>query len=114
MELEKPNKNGRTYPTHVIKAALLAFKEKTQQDMFPIFKEPSLHHSMEDIVGFATNVRVEDGFLQGNIGFIEGKIEHILSDEIINIRPNGIGSVKDGIIQEDYRITGFSIVRKPV
>ena len=113
LELEKPNKNGRIYPTKVIEAALAKYKEMTKNDDFPIFKELGVTHVEADIVGIATDVRVEDGFLCGNVGFFEDKFDHINTNEIINIRPNAVGTVKDGVVQDDYRINGFCIVRKP-
>jgi hypothetical protein len=113
LELDKPNKNGRTYPTAVILAALAKYKQMTNNEDFPIFKELGITHTEDDIVGIATDVRVEDGFLCGNVGFFEDKLGHITSGEIINIRPNAVGSVKDGIVQDDYSVNGFCIVRKP-
>lgn len=113
LELEKPNKNGRIYPTKVIEAALAKYKEMTNNDDFPIFKELGVTHVEKDIVGIATDVRVEDGFLCGNVDFFENVAEIVTNGENINIRPNAVGTVKDGVVQDDYRINGFCIVRKP-
>jgi hypothetical protein len=113
LEIDAPNKNGRIYPREVIERAVKTFLDMTKQELMPIFKQADVHHTTEDIVGFATNVHIEDGYLTGEVGFIEGKVEHIPNGEIICIRPNGVGTIKDGIVQDDYRINGFAIVRKP-
>jgi hypothetical protein len=109
----KPNQNGRVYPQEVVENALFAYKQLSEQDVFPIYNRPAIAHTEEDIIGLAFNVRIEDGFLCGDVQFVEGKMDHIPPNEIINVHPNAVGSVKDGVIQEDYRLNGFCLVRKP-
>lgn len=113
LEIDTPNKNGRVYPREVVERAVKAFHDATKQDLMPIFKSAAIQQTVENIVGFATKVHVKDGYLTGEVGFIEGKVDFIPNGEIICIRPNGVGTVKDGVVQDDYRMNGFAIVRKP-
>lgn len=115
LEIDKPTKNGRIYPKEVVEKALKLFMEYTKQDLFPIFEKASIQPpTMNDIVGFVKDIHIENDYLVGEVGFIEGKVEHIPNGEIINVRPNGFGSIVDGVVQNDYVINGFSIVRQQI
>jgi hypothetical protein len=71
---------------------------------------------VDDVVGMAGNFRFEEGCLVADIGFFEKDMHRVARrGEIINIRPNGIGSIdpETHVIDEGYRITGLVIVHKP-
>jgi len=113
LEIDRPTINGRVYPKEVVEKALKLFLERTGREIIPIVSEPKMIPKLDDIVGFARDVKIEEGYLCGEVEFIDGKIQSIVSEgEGICIRPNGVGSIRNGVVQDDYRLNGFSIVRK--
>lgn len=119
LEIDRPTSGGRIYTRSVIEAALKDWKNVFKTENMPIFKAPSAMPQIADIVGEASNIRIEDGFLVGDIEFYEERIEEVFPPDkkyiSFAIRPNGSGVV-DPItneIQAGYRIIGFAIVYRP-
>jgi hypothetical protein len=117
VEIDRPTINGRIYSQTVLESALKHWQEHFQTKTMPIFKAPSAHPKVEDIVGYAENFRFEEGYLVADVGFLQEKINEVANNgEVINIRPNGIGSVdaETGKVHEGYRMVGLTIRRNPV
>jgi len=111
LEIDVPNLNGRIYPKEVMEREIKSFLERNGQRSIPIFINSSDIYKVSDIVGFVNDIKIEEGYVQGEVEFINGKIS---GGEPICIRPTGIGSVKDWIVQDDYRLDGFSILCKNI
>lgn len=112
IQVDSPTVNGRIYPRAVLEEAISHWQQHFQTKTMPVFKAASAHPKVEDIVGFAENFRIEDGFLVADVGFIPGRESDVGKEgETINIRPNGIGVTdsETGIVQEGYRMVGLCI-----
>lgn len=115
IEVDRPTINGRIYPKEVVEKALKHWEDHFKTKTMPIFKAPTATPKMEDIVGYAENLRFEDGYLVADIGFLKERIKDVAEDgEVINVRPNGIGGVdtETGMVHEGYRMFGLTIRRR--
>lgn len=117
LEIDRPTSSGHIYTRSVVDAALEDWKNTFKTEVMPIFKAPTATPQVADIVGEASNIRIEDGFLVGDIGFYEDRIKEIFPSEkeiSFAIRPNGSGIVDPvtNEIKERYRIIGFALVYK--
>jgi hypothetical protein len=118
LEIGKPTISGNIYSEEVVVRALANWSTHMETrgkrtDIMPIFKETTTKPLVEDIVGFATDIKIEDGYLTADVGLYKHLIDPIIPEgEHINIRPNSIGTIKDGVVQDDFRMNGFAIVRK--
>ncbi len=113
LELDVPNKNNRMYPTSVIQKALAEFIEKNPTgDTMPLFREPSINLTIKESVGVVENVKIEDGFLVGDLTMMTEQMAKEIGESRICIRPIGVGSVSNGIVQDDYKILATTIVKE--
>lgn len=117
LEIDKATSKGNIYPKAVIETAILAFVELAKENRFPIFRNPTANPTQEDVVGVAENLRIEDGYLCGEIGFHEDYLKEIVDPTgsvKITVRPNGFGEVdENGVIREGYVINGLTVRFNP-
>jgi hypothetical protein len=117
LEIDKATSRGNIYPKAVVEKALQIFIEAAQENRFPIFRKPTSNPTPEDVVGVAENLRIEDGYLCGEVGFHEDYLKEIVSptgEVKITIRPNGFGAAdENGVIREGYLINGLTVRFKP-
>lgn len=116
LEIDKPTPSGRIYTRSVVESAVEDWKKTFKTEVMPIFNAPTATPQVADIVGEASNIRVEDGFLIGDVGFYEERIKEVFPPEkgevSFAIRPNGSGTADPvtNEIKEGYRIIGFAVV----
>lgn len=114
LTLNTPNKNGRTYPTEVVREALARYKaQRTDIDLpFVIqdsFDWPSHDVNLEKVVAQLENVVIEGDLLLGDVRVFPGK-EEFLS---WRVRPSFIAHVsKDGIVSDATLVT-FAFTNDP-
>jgi hypothetical protein len=115
LELDKPNKNGRIYPTAVIAKSLESVK-------YPVFGELGFNPyggvlatiDVSNISHKVENLRIEDGFLVGDVTVLKTPKGLILEQVISNAEflPKGTGSIdKDGNISE-YSLISVGVFNK--
>ncbi len=111
LEVDRLTSSGRIYPKAVVEAALVDWEQHFKTKTMPIFKGPTATPRVDDIVGYAENFRIEEGYLVADVGFIKGREKDVgAQGEIINIRPNGSGTTdENGVIEEGYRMVGLCI-----
>lgn len=111
LEIDRPTRSGHIYPKAVVEAALVDWERHFKTKTMPIFKGPTETPQITDILGYAENFRIEEGFLVADIGFLEERITEVgYQGERINIRPNGSGTTdENGVIKEGYRMVGLCI-----
>ena len=109
-QADVPNKNNRVYPASVL--------ETVAQSQKPILGTVGIPEGWEipldQISHQVTNLRIEDGYLVGNVTILEteaGKAaEALLSSASPDFRMRGTGLVsKDGVIS-DYELISIDLV----
>jgi hypothetical protein len=70
--------------------------------------------NLNNVAGLVTDVYEKDGAIYAKwkpLATEKGKIveELIKFDAKYVIRPTGLGTLKDGVVQDDYRLTSFSL-----
>jgi len=116
LEIDRPTSRGTIYPRAIVEKALADYFKNIGPGKMAIYEKATTEPKMGDIVGIAENFRFEDGYLVADVGFFEQDLHRVArKGEIINIRPNGIGSIdpETNVINEGYRITGLAVVHKP-
>lgn len=114
--MDTPNKNGNMYPRNVVEKAFLKYKE----DM--IDKERSIVFSkVENDIEYAYGL-VKDYKMEGDDVFIDVQsltltgmevLSKLLEDSKLHFVTSGIGSIKDGIIQDDYILSHIFLTDDP-
>jgi hypothetical protein len=109
LHLDKPNKNGRTYTTKAVQHALAECPrplliQRKQEDMgVPI---PT------NTVGEAS-LCVEDNTVVALCRFTHPDWAELVSAGKLGVVTSGTGSVVDGVVQQDYRITYLFLTNAP-
>jgi hypothetical protein len=118
LELGVPNRNGRIYPKHLMESAISKF-------LTPSFGCVGMESGLTEASHIVDNVRVEldeNGLVYcvkvdiETIDTDNGKLLESLS-EVVDIKDNfrvcGIGSIKDGVVQDDYRMVSINYTSNP-
>lgn len=120
LEVDRPTSNGTIYPAEVVQYAVDLYFDRFKSlsphlpPKLPIFKKVTMAPTKEDMVGLVDNVRIEDGYLQGEVAFLESYISECITENKSEfcIRPIGLGS-KDpltNVVMNDYKIIGMALV----
>lgn len=112
MEVDKPNRNGRTYPKEAIENALKTVKEPVLCALGPP-DGPSV--DLQRVAAYATNLRVEDGKFMADITVAKtpmGKVLMELSDVPHAYTSIGFGDIDKNGVVSNYTFTGIAIVPK--
>jgi hypothetical protein len=99
LELDRPTASGRIYTRSIVEAALEDWKKTFNTEVMPIFKAPTATPQVADIVGEASNIRVEDGFLIGDVGFYEKRIEEVFPPEKVKFHLQSVQTDQEPPIQ---------------
>jgi hypothetical protein len=118
IEADKPNKNGRVYPLHVLKKAV---EESNQGEILGHLDMPEdgkVH--LQDVSHMCHNFEIKDGFFQCEIEILDtpkGKIlKNIIND--VEFRTVGIGNLlkvnEDEIlvIDDNYKLTCVNAIEQ--
>lgn len=107
--INTPNKNGRIYTKECIENALSKLE---RNEIFIRSNISDLTPNLSDVIGVGKNLRIENECLVADCDFFESVKQ--FEGSMINVRPMGFGTVNEsGIVQDDYRIVGLTIVQKP-
>jgi hypothetical protein len=122
LKINEPNKNFRRYPLELIENWIKNIDENGYDLEYAIdakSKEIQYEYTNSELVcGLVTKLKIKDNNLYGNVKFfIEGyKSEEIYSKKInlddCVIIPKGKAEVRDGIVQNNYKLFGFNLVNK--
>lgn len=117
LEIDRPTVNGRIYPRKIVEDAVAAWTEKNGKNQMLIFSKPTSSPKMEDVIGIADNLRIEEDYLVADIRLIQEKMEEVFGGKSgrFCIRPNGIGGAdaETGTILEGYKIIGLVVRHAP-
>lgn len=114
LTLNKPNKNGRTYPTEVVREALARYKaQRTDRDL-PFFVQssfewPSHNVNLEMVVGQVEDVVIEGDRLLGNVRVFPGKEEFLAC----SVRPSFIAQLSEEGVVSDATLVTFAFTNDP-
>lgn len=122
LKINEPNKNFRRYPLELIESWIKNIDENGYDLEYAIdakSKEIQYEYTNSELVcGLVTKLKIKDNILYGNVKFF---IEGYKSDEIYSkkinlddcvIIPKGKAEVRDGIVQNNYKLFGFNLVNK--
>ncbi len=122
LKINEPNKNFRRYPLELIESWIKNIDENGYDLEYAIdakSKEIQYEYTNSELVcGLVNKLKIKDNILYGNVKFfIEGyKSEEIYSKKInlddCVIIPKGKAEVRDGIVQNNYKLFGFNLVNK--
>ena len=105
LTLNKPNKNGRTYPTEVVREAIERYYSEHKGHPVYIqqsFDWPSHTVNVEKIVGKVEELIIDEDRLMGNVSVFPGK------EDLLNfaVRPSFTAQLsEDGIVSDATLIT---------
>jgi len=126
LTLNSPNHNDRIYPSEVIEKAIEKSRKDMEERRLFVTSHLSLERSevnLEDAVGMITDIKIEGDNLIGEAEFSPVLLSkhfpiHLPSFEsqfnkTLFLRPSGMGTVKDGLIGDDYIINHFFLTNDP-
>lgn len=109
-KLDQPNKNGRIYPTAAMEAAIAQIKDP----LMGTIGELTSVVDLSQVAFMASNLRIEDGKLLGEINITQTPKGYVLEQVISEMafRTVGTGVVgEDGVVR-DYQLTCVAAVPK--
>ena len=109
MKIGQPNINGRIYPKEVVEKAIEECQKREMLGAYPNSNETEI--PVKKIAFKVSSLNIEKNELIADIEILEtpaGKALKVLQDMVyVTI---GVGTIKDGIVQDDFKLTGFSAV----
>jgi hypothetical protein len=111
-----PNRNGRIYPTSVLTEVIKAAGERKILGGMGVSNNPMVGPDISNISHSVSNLRIEAGWLVGDVTVLDTPQGKILEDCIdsLDFRMMGYGSIyttSDGTsIDRDYVLTEISAV----
>ena len=116
LEVDKPNRNGNVYPRKLVEENIARLQETIKNG--GLIGE--LDTPTDSIIHFSNtshlikNVRLENDDLMVDYQILNtpcGKLAQVLIDEQVKIKivPRGIGSIKDGVVQPNFKLVTFDI-----
>jgi len=122
LKVNEPNKNFRRYPLELVNTWIKNIDENGYDLEYAVdakSKEIQYEYTNSELVcGLVTKLKIKKNILYGNVKFFtEGyKSEEIYSNKInlddCVIIPKGKAEVRDGIVQNNYKLFGFNLVNK--
>ncbi len=113
IEADKPNKNKRIYPLHVLKKVV---EESNKGEMLGHLDMPEDGKThLQDVSHMCRNFEIKDGFLQCEIEILDTPKGKILKDMIhyVEFRTAGNGDLSDdGIVQDNYKLVSVNAIKK--
>jgi len=117
LEIDRPTNTGHIYPRKIVEDAISTWAEKYGKNEMLIFSKVSHVPTMDDVIGVANNLRIEEDYLVADITLIQEKMKEAFPNESGHfcIRPRGDGSVdpETKVIQEGYKIVGLVVRHMP-
>jgi hypothetical protein len=122
LKINEPNKNFRRYPLELVNTWIKNIDENGYDLEYAIdakSKDIQYEYTNSELVcGLITKLKIKKNILYGSVKFFtEGyKSEEIYSNKInlddCVIIPKGKAEVRDGIVQNNYKLFGFNLVNK--
>lgn len=122
LKINEPNKNFRKYPIELVNNWINSLDENGYELEYAVdskSKEIQYEYINSELVcGLITNLYIDNNDLYAKVKFyIDGfKSEEIYSKKIdLNdcvVIPKGKAEVRDGIVQNNYKLFGFNLVNK--
>ncbi len=114
IEFDRPNGNNRVYPRHVWEKAMQdAHRRVNERTLFVYDGEPTLNNA----VAIVQEVAERDGQACAGVKFLDTPkgiaVRQLIEHGNVNFFSCGIGSVRDGVVQEDYQIEHIGIQVSP-
>jgi hypothetical protein len=105
-----PNRNNRIYPKEVMEKALKDYQELIDRRIafVTVYREtwgPVL--CLNDAIGLVNEAVVKDNKLMVKVTPFQKNT--YITPELFNVAPFGVATLKDNVVQDDYRISGFHI-----
>lgn len=120
LEIDRPTGKGTIYPRAVVEEAIALFIEKFRErspelpPKFPLYKRATLQPDLKDMVGLIDDVRIEDGYLVGDVAFLQSYLDEEIGkgSKTFCIRPIGLGAInpETNVIEPGYKIIGMAVV----
>lgn len=120
--INEPNKNFRRYPEELVRNWIESIDENGYDLEYAIdmkSKEIQYEYTNSELIcGILTGLYIKDNSLYGKVRFyLEGYKSEELYNGKINlddcvIIPKGKAEVRDGIVQKNYKLFGFNLVKK--
>jgi hypothetical protein len=117
----------RLYPAAVLTKAIEEYKSSDKQKFVVFAQEPGNFTNLKNVVGIIEDLKLISnpvefdgvGFIEANVKLLDTPLYNSL-EALLNlgmqftIEPVGIGSVDQGVVQDDYKILYFSLENKNV
>ena len=114
LEIDRPTNKGTIYPRAVVEKAIALYMDKAGQlgsAKMGIFK--GIDIVKEDMIGYADNIRIEDGWLVADVSLVDKWVNEMasLNRRNFGIRPIGKGIInpETGIVEEGYVFYALTI-----
>lgn len=122
LKINEPNKNFRKYPSELVKNWINSLDENGYELEYAVdFKSKEIQFeyiNSELVCGIITNLFIDNNDLYAKVKFYTDgfKSEEIYSKKIdlddCVVIPKGKAEVRDGIVQNNYKLFGFNLVNK--
>lgn len=105
IEFGKPNGNDRVYTEEVWNKAMTEARERASKGELLVYDgEPVLHNAIACVAEIVTKGDVACAGVRF-LASEKGKhFEGLVKEGYVNFFTSGVGSVKDGVVQNDYRL----------
>lgn len=107
LRADHPNENGRIYPLAALESCVK--KYETDGPIIGSFGVSADPVSLSDASHIVDNLRIENGFLVGDVKFLTQQAQQISSMPDITFRPMGYGVIKDNVVT-DYQLISIDAV----
>jgi hypothetical protein len=124
LTLNKPNLNGRIYPSSVIEKMITDVTQRLTESGIPLERKMSggVDVSLHDICGAIRNMEIVENDLMCEVDLFEGHknksfrygLNEGLKSGLYHIRLRGLGSFEDdGVTIKDFELISFAITNDP-
>jgi hypothetical protein len=105
IKVDEPTPSGRIYPKHVL---LNAIKERIDEKNLLIAPVASADGTIDisTVIGVINSMEYDEAT---NEIVLAGKSCYGEDMSLFNVFPNGLGSVRDGKVQADFKLISFSV-----
>lgn len=112
MRVDEVNRNGRLYPKAVVEKVIKNWPKNGMPGKVGMSYDIEI--KITDIAFLAHNPEMVDNKLMVEIQLLEtptGRIAQVLNDNFVYVT-SGVGTLKKGVAQPDYKINSVSIIPK--
>ena len=117
MKVDQLTPSGRMYPKEVFEREIRRLQTKADEGaLFATVDNDSTQLELSKIAGCVRKLTLEDDEIQAEIELFQtspaAKIRALLSAGEVELKPSGYGTLKDGVVQDDYRMSHVAIIPK--